>query len=518
MAFEVATAYVRILPSLLGFGAVLARQLRGESGAAGAASRKLGLYMGAGIAAGIAATIGIGLKDEVEHQKIAAQTTAAITSTGGAANVTKDHVESLAESLRKLSGIDDDVIQSGENMLLTFTNIKNVAGEGNDIFDQSTRILTDMSTALGTDAKTQAIQLGKALNDPIKGITALTRVGVTFNKEQKDTITKLQESGDTLGAQKVILKELNKEFGGSAEAYGKTIPGALGRAKYAYQDLAGTLARMVLPALTSLAEGFASFVEFMDRHTTLFHLIVAGLGLLATGMITYSVATKIASAANILFGISFEALLGPITLVVTALIALGVGFVILWKKSKTFQAIVTGVFNAIKTVVMAVVGFVIDHWKLLFPQLALIVGVIKKIIEHFQTIKSVGKAVFDAVTTAIHTVGDALQPIISFLDTILDKISKIHIPGSGILSHIPGLASGGPVTAGKTYLVGEEGPELFVSGRSGRIIPNDMLGAAAGGGYAIVDLDNARVFIRREANSEVSGAAAHNAQLRRMRR
>ena len=75
-----------------------------------------------------------------------------------------------------------------------------------------------MSPVLGTDASGSAIQLGKALNDPIKGITALTRVGVTFTEQQKDQITTLVESGKTIDAQKIILGELQKEFGGSAEA------------------------------------------------------------------------------------------------------------------------------------------------------------------------------------------------------------------------------------------------------------------------------------------------------------
>src|SRR5262245_66611796 len=75
-----------------------------------------------------------------------------------------------------------------------------------------------MSAALGQDGKASAIQLGKALNDPIKGVTALQRVGVSFTKSQKNQIKALVESGNTLGAQKVILRELGKEFGGAAKA------------------------------------------------------------------------------------------------------------------------------------------------------------------------------------------------------------------------------------------------------------------------------------------------------------
>src|SRR5258706_10758602 len=114
-------------------------------------------------------------------------TEAAIKSTGGAAMVTADQVGSLATKLSNLTGVDDELIQSGENLLLTFTNIHNAAGKGNDIFNQATAAATDMTAALNDGAATQdglkssSIQLGKALNDPIKGITALQKVGVTFS-------------------------------------------------------------------------------------------------------------------------------------------------------------------------------------------------------------------------------------------------------------------------------------------------------------------------------------------------
>jgi phage-related minor tail protein len=96
--------------------------------------------------------------------------------------------------------------------------VRNEVGKGNNIFDQATGIITDMSVALGQDTSSSAIQLGKALNDPIKGVTALQRVGVSFTASQKEQITTLVESGKTLDAQKLILAELGKEFGGAAEA------------------------------------------------------------------------------------------------------------------------------------------------------------------------------------------------------------------------------------------------------------------------------------------------------------
>jgi hypothetical protein len=84
------------------------------------------------------------LQDGARNAK---QTEAVLKSTGDASNVTAKHVDDLAMSLRRKAGVDDDVVHSGENMLLTFTNVRNEVGKGNDIFDQATKTMLDMSHA-----------------------------------------------------------------------------------------------------------------------------------------------------------------------------------------------------------------------------------------------------------------------------------------------------------------------------------------------------------------------------------
>jgi hypothetical protein len=215
---------------------------------------KIGLAAGAAITGGLVVALKQGFDEISESQKVMAQTEAVIKSTGGTAQVTAKQVTGLAESLSQMSGVDDEVIQGGENMLLTFTNIRNEVGEGNDVFNQATATLLDMSTALGTDMNKSAIQLGKALNDPIKGITALQRVGVSFTEGQKETIKKMVETGDVMGAQKLILGELNREFGGSAKAFGETLPGQLAKTRNAFDEVAGNVAMKLLPMLTGLLD------------------------------------------------------------------------------------------------------------------------------------------------------------------------------------------------------------------------------------------------------------------------
>jgi len=149
--------------------------------------------------------------------------------------------------------VDDETIQSAENLLLTFTKVRNEVGKGNDVFNQATRTVVDMSVALGQDTKTSALQLGKALNDPIKGVGALQRVGVSFTKAQKEQIKALVDSGKTMEAQKIILRELQTEFGGSAEAAGKTFPGAMAKLKTSVGNVAEAFGSGLLPPLTKVA-------------------------------------------------------------------------------------------------------------------------------------------------------------------------------------------------------------------------------------------------------------------------
>jgi hypothetical protein len=108
---------------------------------------------------------------------------------------------------------------------------------------------------MGTDASTEAIRLGKALNDPVKGLTALSRVGIQFTAQQKEQIKALTESGDLLGAQKIILAELQSQFGGSAQAYAQTFAGQIELLGIELENFSEEIGVIVMPALRSLMDG-----------------------------------------------------------------------------------------------------------------------------------------------------------------------------------------------------------------------------------------------------------------------
>lgn len=189
-----------------------------------------------------------------ESQKVNAQTAAVLRSTGHAAGITATQIGNLATKISNKAGIDDEAIQSGENLLLTFKDIRNESGKGNDVFNQTTQVMTDMSVAMGQSMKTSAIQLGKALNDPAKGMTALTKVGVTFTDQQQKQVKALVASGNTMAAQKIILKELNSEFGGSAAKQATWAD----KAKVAWGNFQEAVGTAVIPLIDKLSQMFVT--------------------------------------------------------------------------------------------------------------------------------------------------------------------------------------------------------------------------------------------------------------------
>lgn len=189
------------------------------------------------------------VSEATEAQDNLAQLEAVIKSTGGAAGMTADDLTKMADELQKVTRFSDDEIISGQNMLLTFTKI------GKDIFPDATKSILNLSTAMKQDLKSSAIQVGKALNDPITGVTALRRVGVQFTDAQEEMIKKMVESGDVMGAQKLILKELETEFGNSAEMAGSTFAGKMDILTHKFDDMKEQVGTALLPVLT----------EFLDR-------------------------------------------------------------------------------------------------------------------------------------------------------------------------------------------------------------------------------------------------------------
>lgn len=236
-----------------------------------------------------------------------------IESTGHAAGLTADQVAKIASQQSVKIGVDDDEIIKAQEVLLTFKNI------GGDSFSTVTGLAADMSKVFGGDLTGSATQLGKALNDPTQGISALSRVGVTFTDQQKEQIKTMQAAGDMAGAQAVVMKELKSEVGGAAEASAtgtQKIGVAFGNMK---ENLGAGLAQAlgaIAPSLTALIDSLGP--PLVALGTSLGSLLPPLLAALAPAL---SGITQILPIMANSFGSLFKAIAPVIPILATGLVA-----------------------------------------------------------------------------------------------------------------------------------------------------------------------------------------------------
>ncbi len=194
-------------------------------------SKSLSVLSLAGGAIAGAAIFKTMIEETLQQEKALKQLEARLISTKGVSGQTKDGLIAMADSLSKVTTFSDDAINSMQALLLQFTRVR-----GGEFVAAQEQIL-NVATALGTDLQSAAMQVGKALNDPIKGISQLGRAGITFSEEQKEVIKSLVETGRTADAQKMILQGLETQFGGAARAARETLGGSLTSLKNAFGDL-----------------------------------------------------------------------------------------------------------------------------------------------------------------------------------------------------------------------------------------------------------------------------------------
>ena len=237
----------------------------GETGAAaqdlGSKISAFGKKAAVGFAAASAGAAAVGfaatkLVQGAEFAKQADDRLAAVAKSmnlfGAETAVVTDRLQKLADAQEFELGVTAETIKATQAKLMTFKNIGQEADVVGGAFDRATTAAIDLSAAGFGAAETNAVQLGKALQDPIKGITALARSGVTFTDQEKEKIATLVRSGEMLAAQDTLLKAIETQVGGTAAATATStfkISAAFGHVS----DEIGTL---LLPAF----EGFANFM------------------------------------------------------------------------------------------------------------------------------------------------------------------------------------------------------------------------------------------------------------------
>jgi hypothetical protein len=238
----------------------------------------IGQKMSLAITAPLVGFGAVALKEANEANAAMAQVNAALKSMGPVAGKTADQLKKASDALELNSLFEgDEILKKVTANLLTFGNISGQA------FDRAQQAAVNLSARLGQDLQASAIQVGKALNDPVKGMNALARVGVQFSEAQKETIKSLVETGQTAKAQAIILGELERQFGGAAKAAQDADP--YNKATDAFKQMAETVGQALLPiipiftnAIVSIANAFSSLSPGMQKFLIIAGGVAAALG------------------------------------------------------------------------------------------------------------------------------------------------------------------------------------------------------------------------------------------------
>jgi hypothetical protein len=343
---------------------------------------------------------------------------------------TTDRVSAYAEQLEKTVAVDADVIKATQTKLATFSNLTKTVNKAGGAFDRATVAALDMAAAGFGTAEGNAVQLGKALQDPIKGIAALAKSGVTFTEQEKEKIRTLVESNKMLEAQDMILDAIEKQVGGTAEASASSFD----KMKFALAGVSDTFGDMLLPVIDAIAPKLAQVSAWAQENPGLMKLVVGAF----VGLTAAVIALNIAMSLN------------PITLIALAIAGIIGLLVIAYARFETFRDIVNGVFKGIK--------FGFDILK-----------------TYLETLLSVYKGVFNGFASIWNNTIGKVQIKIPDIVGLPGRGQSFGVP------KIPMLADGGIVKAspgGTLALIGEGGQDEAV-------IPLDRMGSMGGNNITI---------------------------------
>ena len=370
---------------------------RRDFGAIQSTVRNVGRNMTAGITAPLALMGAQSVKAFDQQQKAIAQVEAGLKSTAGQVGYTSQQLQKMASDLqtKTLFG-DEQILADATAQLLTFTNI---SGEQ---FARTQSAALDLATRLDGDLKGASIQLGKALNDPIANLSALSRSGIQFSADQKEVIKSLAETGRMAEAQTIILDELEKQYGGSAEAAAKAGMGPFKQLQNTIGDLSEEFGKLIAEVLTPLIPKITAIVRSISGMSDgVKRSILAVAAVLGT-------AGPLAMAIAALMPI-IGALTGPIGLIITAVAAL--------------TTAVSYFRNEIAGPLASVANFFIDIYNEVAPVRVAIAVLTTAVKSNFKIITTAARAVFDS----IKTIGDALIALV--MEGDVEKAKQIFLNG-----------------------------------------------------------------------------------------
>lgn len=338
-----------------------------------------------------------------------------------------DRIVKNAEALGRQYGIDNLVIKQTQAKLLTFKNLAKSADVVGGAFDRANQAALDMAAAGFGSAESNAVQLGKALENPIKGIAALAKSGVTFTEQEKDKIATLVESNKILEAQDMVLKAIETQVGGTAAATADDSA----KMKEAFAQAQQQIGLGLMPVLAAVTPYLTSFADWMRNNPGPIKVIAAAVAVLAASILAVNAAMA----------------LNPAVLITAAIVALGIAVVQAYKKFEGFRNVVKSVVNGVLTYF----EFIANAW----------IKTANLIIRGMNLIKP-GKDIPSIPSVSFGRMGDSGD--------------------TGRGSSVPMMADGGIVTRPTLAVIGEgAGPEA--------VIPLDRLGSMMGGGGVTINVN-----------------------------
>lgn len=247
----------------------------------------------------------------------------AVEKTGAAAGHTAEELIAMGDRLEAATRFDaDDILDGVIAQMLTFGQVTG------DTFERASMMALDLATQLGGDVQGSAIMLGKALNDPAKGLGALRKVGIQFSEDQEGVIKALVETGRVAEAQGLILDELGRQgYGGQAAAAAQVGLGPLIQMQHAFgaiKDVVGEVQSEALLPLVGVMRGlvdwFVALPEPVQKMTVILGTLgvtvvplVASFGLLAIGLGALSLPVLAVAAGLAVLTAAVVAFWGPIS-------------------------------------------------------------------------------------------------------------------------------------------------------------------------------------------------------------
>ena len=387
-----------------------------------------------------------------------------------------DRLKAFADETSKKVAVDDELIKSTQAQLLTFKFLAQTAGDAGGAFDRATVAAFDLAAVFGGTGEDNAVRLGKALQDPIAGVTALRRVGVQLSDQQEELIKSFVASGDILSAQNIILGEVETQTGGAAEAT------ATGSAKMtvAFEEMAEAIGTGLMPLFDQLVPIVTSFFDYIGKNSGVITVLAGIMAGLAIAILAVNFALNANPIVKVITLVAL--LLGGLVLLADYLVNTFVGS---WGD---FFALVgewwDGFVTSIATGIVAIAGF----FASVFDGLASLV-------------KGALNGVIGIIEGYINTVIGGINTLLGLINAVLKAGEvigiKVQIPKLSKVA-IPRLADGG-----------------IVMPRPGGVLANIAEGGQA---EAVIPLDRLGQFGQRGGNTyniNVSGGMATGSDIGR---